>query len=155
MKLKELKNAWEYLKEEFERFMVSQAGLVIKDGKLLIVEFSDTKKWGFPGGRVDKFEDGEVGFKRELKEELGLESFDVLGVVDYDIFYTPKRKRAVCTIANLIDCDISEIKLSYEHSNYKWIGEHEIESIDFKFSNAKRMSKKGFKLKRLLEKNEK
>ncbi len=50
------------------------AGILIEDGKLLIVKqmLSDKRAWSLPGGRVEKGEESGDGLIREMEEETGL-----------------------------------------------------------------------------------
>ena len=103
------------MKKDFEKFNIGQVAIIIKSSKCLILEFIDRPGvWGLPGGRIDKGELGKEAFKRELKEEINLEKFVILGVVDYDIWIT-KSGNPFCGIANLIKANLNEIKLSFEH----------------------------------------
>lgn len=137
------------MKKEFEKFNIGQVAIIIKNNKCLILEFADNLgKWGLPGGRIDRGELGEEAFCRELKEEINLENFIILGVADYDIWMTSPGN-PFCGIVNLIKADTSKIKLSFEHKQYKWILESEIDDYDFIWPNAKRMIKNGFKYNKL------
>jgi mutator protein MutT len=53
------------------------AGLVMRDGKLLVAERPEGKPysgyWEFPGGKVEDNEGSDAAIKRELQEELGIE----------------------------------------------------------------------------------
>jgi len=51
-------------------YRVSIKALVIKDGRLLLVQEPDGR-WELPGGGIDIGETTEKCLKRELKEELG------------------------------------------------------------------------------------
>jgi len=140
--------------ENFEYFQISQKGLLFRDDKILIVKLADqTDSWDLPGGRIDKKEADEVAFFREIKEELGFSDFKNLGVVDYEICYV--KDTPFCGIVNLIKNDDNEIKLSEEHSQYKWINENEISDYKYAWKNMDRMMKKGFQYYKLLQKNEK
>lgn len=132
---------------------ISIAGVLIRDNKALIVEFANRPgKWDIPGGRIDKGETPDIGFKRELKEELGLDNFEDLGIIDYDLWYYSENKGVACAIAHLIKNDTDEIKLSDEHLQYKWITEDEIDKYDALWPQYHRFLKKAFSYKRLLEK---
>jgi 8-oxo-dGTP diphosphatase len=48
------------------------------DGDLLLVRHVYRKRWGVPGGLLDKGEDAPVGAKREVMEEVGL-AVDLIG----------------------------------------------------------------------------
>lgn len=53
------------------------AGLIVRDGKLLIAQRPGDKhmggRWEFPGGKIEKGESPEAALRRELSEELGIE----------------------------------------------------------------------------------
>ena len=53
------------------------AGLIIRDGKLLVAERPEGKPysgyWEFPGGKIEENEAGDKAIRRELHEELGIE----------------------------------------------------------------------------------
>ncbi|MFH2104697.1 MAG: NUDIX domain-containing protein [Parcubacteria group bacterium] len=143
--------------KNFEKFVVSQVAVLIRGDKCLILEFSDMPgRWGLPGGRLDVGEVGEQAFRREIKEELGLANFENLGVVDYETWHITKSTdmkmgTPLCGITNLIKNDEDEIKLSHEHSQFKWVTGDELEDYDFIWLAAARMLKKGFAYKKLLD----
>ena len=145
------------MSKEFEKFIVSQVAVLVRDGKCLVMEFSDMpNRWGLPGGRLDVGELGESAFRREIEEELGFVNFENLGVVDYKIWHIPRSTdmetgTPVCGIASLIRNDADEIKLSPEHSQFKWVVEDELKDYDFVWPSAVRMLKKGFAYKKLLD----
>jgi len=140
--------------KEFEKFWISQVGILIRDNKCLILEFNGLPKgeWGFPGGRMDIGEHCDEAFVRELKEELNMDNFEILGIVDFDTWVTKRGGHPVSGIARLIKNDNDEIKLSKEHIQMKWISEDEIDNYDFLWPNAKRMIKNGFEYLRKYEK---
>ncbi len=53
------------------------AGLVMRDGKLLVAERPEGKPysgfWEFPGGKIEADESGDAAIRRELQEELGID----------------------------------------------------------------------------------
>ncbi|MDP2812158.1 MAG: NUDIX hydrolase [bacterium] len=145
--------------DRFERFIISQTAILIRDNKCLILKVADRQEpmWVLPGGRLDKGEFKESAFARELKEELGFENVKVLGVVDYDIWYhdIPKlgiKNWPVCAIVNLIEDSSQEIKLSSEHSEIAWVSEDDLEKYNFIWPKAKRMIKNAFAYYKLLNK---
>ena len=144
-------------KKPFEKFVISQAALLFRDDKCLILEAAPNTtyagKAGFPGGRIDEGEAGkdEEAFRREINEELGLVVFDTMGIVDFDTWYTETgvpRAAVVRYIKNKTD----EIVLSDEHSKYMWITENEIDHYTYAWKNAPRMLQKGFEFHRKLKK---
>ena len=102
--------------------------------------------WMLPGGRADIGEDGETAFKREMKEELGINSFQILDIVDYKLWYTPNRHVPVCTIVNLVDIGTAEIKLSEEHSSFQWVSLENLHNYHFRWDKAAEIIRKGFEL---------
>jgi 8-oxo-dGTP pyrophosphatase MutT (NUDIX family) len=133
--------------KEFQRFVISQVAILIRDNKCLILEdAAHPGKWILPGGRMDEGELSEPAFKREIKEEIGLESFTNLGIIDHDIWYPGRYQdnAGVCALAFLIENDNDEIKLSSEHLQARWINSAELDDYYFIWPNAKRMIKKGF-----------
>jgi len=129
--------------KEFEYFQISQAAVLIRENKCLICEMASFPGyWDIPGGRLDKGEYSEAALRREIKEELDLDNFEILGTVDYDIWYT--KKAPICAIASLIKNDSDKIIKSEEHLQFQWISEGEIDNYNFLWPNAKRMLEKGF-----------
>ena len=60
--------------------LVSAVALVDADGRVLIAQRPEGKAmaglWEFPGGKIELGETPEVALVRELKEELGIETWD-------------------------------------------------------------------------------
>jgi len=144
----------------YEKFHITQAALIIKDDKCLIVQFSDEHggvykdKWDIPGGRIDvgEADKSEDSFGRELKEEIGVSSFDIIDLVAHDIWMNAVGN-PVCALLYLTDnFNTYDIKLSEEHKAYKWIKESEIGEYDFLWPGAQKMLKKGFKRYREINK---
>ena len=139
--------------KEFQKFVISQVGILIRDGKCLILEdAAHPGRWILPGGRIDEGEQSEVAFARELKEEIGFDSFVNLGLVSYDIWYVENAMKAVCALAFLIENNDAEIKLSSEHLNFKWITENEIKDTNFLWPKANKMVAEGFERYKFLNK---
>ncbi|HRY82797.1 MAG TPA: NUDIX domain-containing protein [Candidatus Moranbacteria bacterium] len=143
--------------EKFEQFHISQVAVFIRDNKCLIGEFSKWPgRWGLPGGRLDKGErNSEKAFRREIFEEIGLKEFEILGIVDFEV-WERKDKFPVSGIVRLIKNENDKIKISSENIQLKWVAENELDDYDFVWPNAKRMLVNGFRFKELIEKyNEK
>lgn len=136
--------------DRYEKFIISQKGILIRDDKLLILKFPEEDRgWDVPGGRLENNEFGLEPLCREIEEELGFSEFDVLGVVDYETWKTVSGI-SVCGVVNLIQNDKDEIRISKEHSEFRWISEGEIEDYEFFWPPAERMLKNAFKYYRLL-----
>jgi ADP-ribose pyrophosphatase YjhB (NUDIX family) len=122
---------------------VSQAGIWIKDEKVLLVRLSQNGLWDIPGGRIDKDEDPQVAFRREMKEEVGMNAFEVISLVDADVWKT-KSGRWVTILAYLIDSQHGDIQLSHEHSEYGFFTLEEALALEFNWTHAHRMIRKAF-----------
>jgi len=128
-----------------DKFFISQKAVLIRNNKCLILEPSmHSGFWELPGGHLEKGETNTESLKRELKEELGIDSYDYLGVVDYEIWYHGPDNYPVCGIVSLINNQTDKIKMSSEHLQMKWVTEKEIDSYDFLWPAGLRMAKKGF-----------
>jgi 8-oxo-dGTP diphosphatase len=109
---------------------VAMKAVIVKDGKVLILREAKTYDEGtnhgryhFPGGRVEPGENFEQALKREVREETGLEV-----ELDYPVYvgeWQPVIKGVPHQIvATFIVCkptSDSEIVLSSEHDDFKWI----------------------------------
>lgn len=54
-------------------FRPSAYGIIINDGKILLVKMKGNGKYFFPGGGIEKGELMEDGLRREIKEETGID----------------------------------------------------------------------------------
>lgn len=106
------------------------AALIEKDNKYLIARRSIGSqdvlgKWEFPGGHLEDGETIKEGLKRELLEEIGFtDEFNPRITHYYDEIKSKNGKLIYnLEIDFIINVDRSnlEIKLSNEHSEYKWV----------------------------------
>ena len=67
--------------EHFEG-KVSVKGLLVRNGRILMVRAANETRWDLPGGRVHIGESTHDAFEREIKEELGV------GVVPGELFHS-------------------------------------------------------------------
>lgn len=112
----------------------STAGVIIKDGKLLVakrVKEPFEGEWDFLGGYVGEGETAEEAHKREIKEELGVDCDITLigsfpGTAQYKDLVNP-----VLNFAYLTELK-GEIKLNTaENSDVAWIPLKELRTIAF------------------------
>ena len=109
------------------------AGVIINEKKILCAQRSKnhlnyiSKKFEFPGGKVEKFETDEQCLKREILEELSLEIEinDFYMLVDH-IYpdFKLNMKVYLCSSNN------RNIILK-EHINCKWLGLKKISNLDW------------------------
>jgi len=116
-----------------DKLGLSQKAIIFNQDKFLVIKRGETassnpNKWDFPGGYVDFGEDLYDSIKREIQEEVGLkiavlEPYEVHSRITYDKSYW-------VTIAYKCETDIIDIKLSYEHSEFKWVTLEEFNKLD-------------------------
>lgn len=134
---------------EFEKFTISQVAVWIKDRKVLLLEdAAHPGKWIIPGGRIDQGEPWEEAFARELLEELSLNSFETVALLDVDVWYWGEANQPQSAVARLISSDQEEIQISSEHLQMRWFFEGELSDEMFVWPNGLRMCKKGFEKKK-------
>ena len=124
---------------------------VIEDSKkiLLVNEVSRFSGYDFRGGKIDEGESWQDGLKRELYEEIGLKNFkteEILGIFerpdyqDYD-----EGKASLMIIYYKVSAKVSKIKLSSEHSGFKWVTKKDLKTIKLRNDGVKEMLEKVLK----------
>ncbi len=95
-------------------------GILIKDGKVLAVQLTDETNYSVPGGHIDLGENAKTALKRELKEEVGIDS----DINSYEYYKTEcqtedlKTQRIYYYIVNIWKDDIS---LESQGDKVKWV----------------------------------
>jgi len=109
------------------------AGIIIKDGKILMLLGKGYSELWTPGGKVDNNETDEECLRRELREEIGVNLIETKFFKEYSTysFYHPERKMIekvyVCKIegAPKPDAEIQNIvwftKNDFENKKYPMI----------------------------------
>jgi nucleoside triphosphatase len=134
----------------YDLFQVTQ-GAIIKnsEGAVLVLRLPNDS-WILPGGHVDKGENWEEAFRRELKEELGIENFTVKSLVDIRSWLSKDRDHSIYAVTFLIDAlDFNEPKLSEEHIQHAWVTLENINDYKFLDEIAKSRVQKGLENKSL------
>ena len=109
---------------DFYRFSV-HAVIHMNGQVLLIKQTYGDKRWGLPGGGVEPGETIHEAIKRECMEELGI---DIIVDVFTGLYYH-KSFNAQVGIFRCIVPDGSKIKLSEEHSEYRWFDIEELGEV--------------------------
>ena len=109
------------------------AAIIVHNKKILCVQRGEnkldyiSKKYEFPGGKIEAGETNEETILREIMEELHMEikTEEEFVTVEHeypDFFLT--MHSFICT------CDVPTIQLT-EHINYKWLSISELEGLDW------------------------
>jgi 8-oxo-dGTP diphosphatase len=109
------------------------AAVIIQDNKILCVQRNEnkydyiSKKWEFPGGKVEENEQLEETIKREIQEELNL----IIGVKSFLIQVNHQYPDFKLKMDTFI-CEITSgfLKLN-EHVDYKWLSINELSDLDW------------------------
>jgi mutator protein MutT len=107
-----------------ENFRVAVESFIVKDRKALVIkrrpdDVHMPSKWDVPGGRLEIGENPLEGMKREAKEEIGI-NIDIIMPVDIQHF-TREDGQVITMILFLCKPLPGDIKLSEEHTEYKWL----------------------------------
>ena len=122
-----------YTNEKKEVFLVATKALLVReDGKILILlrgkeAPTNALRWDLPGGVLDHGEEADRGIMRETKEETGLD------IVAPRVFHAIARINAVgehwTTIYFVAHTMSEDVKISWEHDEYRWIDPEEYETL--------------------------
>lgn len=109
----------------------SVAGIVVKDGRLLVARRTPGGalggKWEFPGGKVEEGESDQEALSREFLEELSVGA-RVGTMLTSSSFSHGSELVALC--AYLVTLEPGEIVLA-DHTEYRWATLDEIVALDF------------------------
>ena len=76
---------------------------VLPDGRIVLIQRSDSGKWGLPGGMIDWGEDIPNAASRELKEETGLKLTKIRGL--RGVYSDPQRDPRIHSISVLLEVE--------------------------------------------------
>jgi 8-oxo-dGTP pyrophosphatase MutT (NUDIX family) len=115
------------------KFMVAVAAILEnhKDEILLIkrsshMEYPDC--WEDIGGRLEQSETPEDGLRREIFEETGIEDIEIVKPLTMFHVFRKNEKKAeneLIGISYWCKTKTSKVKLSDEHTDYKWVAPEE------------------------------
>lgn len=110
-----------------ENFRIAVKAFIINDDQFLIMKRSEnaTNKpegWDIPGGRLEIGENSFDGIKREVREEADID-IEILMPLDIQHFVRDDGQQ-ITMIMFLCKALSKKIKLSDEHTEYKWIDIH-------------------------------
>jgi 8-oxo-dGTP diphosphatase len=119
------------------------AAIIVYDSKILCVQRGEnkldyiSKKYEFPGGKIESGESPKETIKREILEELKME-IDV-----QEEFMTVRHQYPDFTITMysfICKCDSPNLTLT-EHVDFKWLKTNELEKLDWAAADIPIMEK--------------
>ena len=119
----------------FSKMGVSMKAVVFnKDGKMLTLFRTETapsrpNTWDLPGGDLEFGEDPGVAIIREIKEETALVIKD-LKIFDVEAHIIKEENLHWVTLAYHCVAVTSEVVLSSEHNDYKWVTSEEFLQLE-------------------------
>ena len=134
------------------------AGVILfnkTDGIQFLILKYPSGHWDFVKGNIEEGEKEEETVKRELFEETGIDSLQIHQEFNEKVEYNYYKKNIkVHKIVSyyLAETDQKEIKLSFEHLDYKWSDYEDLMKL-ITFENSREILKKGNELIKDLTKN--
>ncbi len=123
------------------------AGVILfreeNSNRLYLLLHYTAKHWDFPKGNIEEGEDELSTVKREVKEETGITDLEFIDGFKRVIEYYYKRlgilvhKQVIFYLAKTREKDV---KLSYEHIDYKWLPYEEAYNT-LTYDNSKKILK--------------
>lgn len=124
------------------RVMIKENNSILMLKRAKKERFSDL--YELPGGKLNKEEDIFSGAKRELYEETGLSIKEFMSEPEiYDFGAISDNKKYRGYILNILVEKKDIILNTIEHSEYRWIADHELDDIPM-LNNIKTLIKKFF-----------
>ena len=104
------------------------------DGAVLLVRHSYRRKWGVPGGLLQRGELPDVALRREVREEVGID-VDVLG--EPAVVVDPDPQRVDLVFRARVKGDGAEARpVSAEILEVRWFPSEELPELQFETSGA-------------------
>ena len=121
----------------FSGIRTATVGIVEKNGKVLLTKRSkliaDGGKWCLPGGHIKKWECAENTVKREVREEIGLETIKSELLFVHEEFRKDLNLHAVVFVYKL---NVKgSIKKNFEVSETRWFSKEEAKKLDMAFTH--------------------
>jgi 8-oxo-dGTP pyrophosphatase MutT (NUDIX family) len=112
-------------------FIVSQNAVIRSpEGKILLLRHKGGL-WLLPGGRLEADEGVLTGLRREIKEETGLENFNIICALTLDVWNGAEHCPTYGVTFLCTTDHPGPITLSDEHTSYRWITALDLPHISF------------------------
>lgn len=132
------------IKNEQGRFKFRVCGIIKRDNKFLIQKNDGNNFYSLPGGHVELGEDTLTALKREMKEEVNVQTTDEKLFAVVENFFADNTAKVfhelgfyyqVSTKENLPLTDYSveeNDKGTMKHLEFKWVTKEELQNEDFR-----------------------
>jgi 8-oxo-dGTP pyrophosphatase MutT (NUDIX family) len=112
---------------EARRFPVSVKGVVIRDGKVILLR-NERDEWELPGGKLELSESPEECLAREMAEELGL-AIEPESILNSWIYTIVPGVDVLILTYGCLESSLDDAVLSDEHKELRWFPLAEIDTL--------------------------
>ena len=112
---------------EAYRFPVSVKGVVIRDGKVVLLR-NERDEWELPGGKLELWESPEQCLAREIAEELRL-AIKPESIMDSWTYTIVPGVHVLVLTYGCLESSFNEAVLSNEHKELRWFPLAEIDTL--------------------------
>lgn len=131
---------------ERRSFYVGVKGIIRRGESILILRDAGRQKWELPGGRLDQGQDMNEAFSREIAEEIENAAAEELGDTVHVAIgdFTVENDHSLILVFREAKVTLpTDIKLSDEHDDSKWISALELDDLDI-YSTDKEALQRAF-----------
>jgi len=106
------------------------------DGRLLLIRHVYRKRWGVPGGLLERHEEATDAARREVREEVGLE-VELVGEPAVNVDADPRRIDIVFRARPVNEADADRVRpSSVEVLEARWFPPTELPELQFETTQA-------------------
>lgn len=113
---------------EARRFPVSVKGVVIRDGKVILLR-NERDEWELPGGKLELSESPERCLAREIVEELAL-AIEAESLLNSWVYTIAPGVHVLIVTYGCLESSLDEAVLSSEHKELRWFPLAEIDILN-------------------------
>lgn len=119
------------------------AAIIIKDNKILLEKRSsilETGKWCLPGGAIEFGETAEAAIKREIKEEIGLETLNLKFLGYQDEIISRIKNHSLVLVFKAETNGIQKFQKN-EVAETRWFDKKDLTDLEFAYSHKEIINK--------------